>query len=168
MKNNKLNIKVMVLPCGRLDSCDREIDLCIGYAKAIIEEFKNLHALVIGISRDKRYICSYICKSSEEKRAKAAVIKANFKEYGVTAIVWISEAWVKKAKIEDAAKLLLPVRDMPDKEEAVVVSYHDGVTTKMVMLPITREYGKVFLGKMEEYSTTVDNLWGDYFGGSNA
>jgi hypothetical protein len=146
----------------------KEMELSVTFVKSIIEQSKELVPMAIGIAGKNRYVIPFTWKTREEKYDLVDKVKKEFRKLGVTAICFMTEAWMLRVRHPALYNPNVAPSEHPDRQEIAAVSLIDKGGIKGVVMPIIRTGGEVTLGEPIKSGgdiSIVDNLWGDYFKG---
>jgi hypothetical protein len=146
---------------------DKEMQINLEFAKETYRETGKFMPMVIGLSNTGRFVVPFHWIDDNEKYKLADAIKKKFKDLGVIAIIFMTEAWSLKIKHPAlyTEETLRPSQH-PDRIEVFIMNYTDKKGTKGLVMPIIREGNEVTLGTPvlnEEGVSMVDNLFGNYF-----
>lgn len=149
------------------DIIDREIEFNIAFARETYKRIKKFAPMVVGISKGKHYVLPFYWEKPEEKVKLAEAIKGQFRKLGVTAIVFMSEAWSSHVRHPALMNKDIRPSEQLNRQEVFIMNYTDKDKTIGIILPIERIGDEVTLGvltKSDKQNIEVkDYLWGDYF-----
>lgn len=75
---------------------NKEVEFSINFVQDMIQRTGKLSPMVIGKAGEKRYVAPCMWKDDDEKYIVVEKAKELFRRNGVTEIIFMSEAWMKK------------------------------------------------------------------------
>lgn len=132
-----------------MDSLYDRIDgICEQAARIFLEgEDHVLDPTLIFEIDGKIGICPLKMGNVNDKDVIAMVIETLIRDKGVREYVMVTEVWM--ANRESFSDIDMPVRDMPDKVEAIMIHYCSPMKNVLLFAKIHREGDSVTLGKWE-------------------
>lgn len=145
---------------------DEELEHTINFVKECYKSKPYFMSMIVGISKNDRYIIPFMYENSNDKHIKAQQAKKKLLKEGVTRIVFMSEAWTVAVNKGMFSPSIVP-SECPNRKEMFLIHItdKDGSSRHAIML-ITRIDDEVILtpnGMSDETGNLVDNLFGDIF-----
>lgn len=166
---NRINKHEQKEDFSNLSAADREIRNSYGFAKETYKETGKFVPMVIGLTSEGRFVVPFIgWDNNNDKYTVADAIKKAFRLKGVTAIVFMTEAYGVKLRHPSLFNENIVPSEHADREDVFIINYIDKEGTKGIMAPVSYADGKATLGEIEYESTkkgftVVDHLWSSYF-----
>jgi hypothetical protein len=144
---------------------NKELTFNLEFAKRMIKDEGHLSAMVIGITDNgDHFICPFITHNDTEKYALAQLIKAEFRNKLVTAIIFMTEAWMVEVRHRALINKDMPrPSENPNRKECIMISYINKDGNIGITVPILRIDNEIEFGDYSESNHIKDKLWGDMF-----
>ena len=140
------------------------MDILVKTIKNILvsENSVNTHIFLPG--QPIKYI-PLLFSNNEEKEVLKMLLRAFIIKQKIDHYFFISEAWVAKEKFDDIIKFVGPVKDRPNKTEALIISkFSKDMKNKYIMVPFRRDGDKIVFEKEIDMtdSDTYRTSWNFY------